>query len=63
MSASVQICILVAVPKIDAGLASAALFLCPYWEKADLAMLQDKLKNYSPFPKTVYATAHQAAAA
>jgi len=51
------------VPKIDADLASAALFLCPYWEKADAAMLQDKLKHYNPFPKTVYATAHQAAAA
>ncbi len=60
MSASVQICFLVAVPKIDSDLASAALLLCPYWEKADLAML---LKIYNPFPKTVYATAHQAAAA
>lgn len=63
MSESVQICLLVAVPKIDAGLASAALFLYPYRDKPDLAMLQDKVKIVSPTPKPVYATAHQAAAA
>ncbi len=33
MGASVQICILVAVPKIDADLASATLLLCPCWER------------------------------
>ncbi len=49
MSASVQI--LVSVPKIDAGLASAALFLCPYWDKADLAMLQVDSKMSAQFQK------------
>lgn len=39
------------MPKIDADLASAALFLCPYWEKADAAMLQDKLKITTHFQK------------